>query len=307
MKIVLFCATQRGYLVLKKLVDIAKDCEIVVFSFKEEPWEPKFFDLIRDYCLEHNARFLEAKKVGAENLSSFWENNQIDLMLVVSWRYMIPARIYQRGRLGTFVFHDSLLPKYRGFSPTVWSIINGESSTGVTLFEIASEIDAGPIIAQKKVEISETDTIAMVMNRVTEAYLLLLETYFQKLLDNSAVRTPQIQNDATFTCKRLPEDNLIDWHDSCARIYNLIRAVTYPYPGAFTYVDGRLLRIWAAEKIPYPKYVGFVPGRIVEIRPNVGAVVIVPGGALLLTRVQFDGQDICTADKVLNNLSLTLG
>src|SRR5690606_18388029 len=123
-----------------------------------------------------------------------------------------PSAIYERARLGAFVFHDSLLPAYRGFSPTVWAIINGEDNTGVTLFHMADDVDSGDIVAQQRVSIAPDETIADVLENVTQAYLSVLESYLPALMDGSAPRIPQEHEAATYTCKRLPEDNAIDWH-----------------------------------------------------------------------------------------------
>jgi methionyl-tRNA formyltransferase len=206
------------------------------------------------------------------------------------------------------VFHDSLLPKYRGFSPTVWAIVNGESQTGATLFEIGEEIDSGNIVDQRAVPIRKDDTIANVMEGVTQAYLDILKHNIHSLLNGSAARTPQDHSLATYTCRRLPQDNLIHWDHSTAEIYNLIRAVTYPYSGAFTYLNGRKLRIWSAEQIPEARYyVVRAPGRVVEIYPEKGSVVLTGNGSLLITKVQTEtGEPVCAAE-ILNSIRHNLG
>ncbi len=308
MRIVLLCATHRGYLFLKKLIELSTNSEIIVFSFREEPWEPPFLEKINQLTHYSGVRFLEAKKLDNSSLIQFWESTPVDLMLAVCWRYMIPPHVYRRPRLGTFVFHDSLLPKYRGFSPTVWAISNGEDHTGVTVFEIADEIDAGDIIDQKRVDIEPDDTIATVMEYVTKIYLDLLESNLPKLIEGNAPRYPQDHSQATYTCKRLPEDNEIDWSWSSKKIYNLIRAVAEPYPGAYTYLSGKKIKVWSAKRLSgFHPYVGRIPGRVVETRPGEGSVVLTGNGALLLTQVQIEGaQSVCATD-VFNSLNQTLG
>ena len=229
-------------------------------------------------------------------------------MFVVSWRYMIPSAVYHRASLGTFVFHDSLLPKYRGFAPTVWAIINGEDHTGVTLFEIAEGVDEGLIVAQHRVEIGQQDSIATVMENVTEAYLHLLELHLPSLLEQSAPRIVQDHLQATYTVKRMPQDNRIDWRAPTRQTYDLIRAVTKPYPGAFTYLADRLVRVWSADYVPDEKqYAGIIPGRVAEVRAGIGTVVLTGDGSLLLRKVQVDDGEVACAADVLNHLSDTLG
>jgi methionyl-tRNA formyltransferase len=308
MRIALLCATRRGYLFLSKLSELQPQSELVVFSFREEPWEPPFIDDIRTLTLARGGQFFETKQVGHERWMPFWEATPIDLMLVVSWRYMIPARVYHRPRQGTFVFHDSLLPEYRGFAPTVWAIINGEDHTGVTLFEIVEEVDAGNIVDQQRIPIGVNDTISVVIEHVTQGYLKLLERNVNRLLDGSAPRIPQDHSRATYTCKRLPEDNQIDWTMPAERIYNLIRAVSAPYPGAYTYLSGQKVRVWSAQRMSDTRrYVGGIPGRVVEIRPGEGTVVLTGEQALLLTEVQMEGGEIVCAADVFRSLSHTLG
>lgn len=308
MRIVVLCATQRGYRFLEKLIALVPQADYTVFSFREEPHEPPFLENIRMLTEASGGSFFEARQVGGNRFASLWDANNFDLMFVVSWRYLIPAAVYTRTRLGSFVFHDSLLPSYRGFSPTVWAIVNGEQRTGVTLFEIAPDVDSGDIIAQAPVTIGQDETIADVMEHVTLAYLQILEENIGTLMDGTAQRHPQDHSQATFTCKRLPEDNQIDWTQSTMAIYNLIRATTYPYPGAFTTMEGRKLTIWGARRLETSRrYVGKIPGRIVEVIPDQGSVVLTGDGTLLLTQVQIEGEQTVGASEVLNSLGQTLG
>jgi methionyl-tRNA formyltransferase len=292
------CATRRGYQFLSRLRDLLPEAQIVVFSFKEEPWEPSFVDDIKRLTHSFAGQFIETRQMGAPSLAQFWEATPIDLMFLVSWRYIIPATVFKTPRLGTFVFHDSVLPEYRGFSPTVWAIINGGDYTGVTLFEICEEVDAGNIVDQQRVPIGQTETITEVLDRVTQTYLLLLERNLKALIEGVAQRYPQDSKRATYTCKRMPEDNKIRWSLPARRIFDLVRAVTSPYPGAFTTLAGKTVRVWASEDISQErKYVGAIPGRVAEVWSGRGAVVVTGDGTLLLTKVQMhDSEVVCAAD-----------
>lgn len=308
MRIAVFCATRRGYRFLEKLRALLPDADLLVFSFREEPWEPPFLDNIRQLTVEYGGDFYESKQVGAARWADLWNETPIDLMFAVSWRYIIPAAVYEQARLGAYVFHDSLLPDYRGFSPTVWAIINGQNHTGVTLLEMVNDYDAGDIIAQKREPIGPHDTIAEVTERVTDSYLWLLEYYLPILLKGNPPRSPQEQSQITYTAKLLPEDFQIDWQWPTQRIYDLIRATTVPYAGAYTTLEGQKLRIWSAQILEDAhRYVGRIPGRVVEIRPGEGVVVLTGDNVLLVTRVQLEGSDPAPATAVLNRISHTLG
>jgi methionyl-tRNA formyltransferase len=313
-RIVVLCATRRGRLFLARLLELARPSgsQIVVFSFREEAWEPPFLEDIRSLAKSGGAEFHEAKSVGAPQYEHLWGASPPDLLFAVSWRYLIPPEVYRRAGLGAFVFHDSLLPKYRGFAPTVWAIINGEGHSGATLFHMSDAFDAGDVVAQERVQIGPDDTIAQVMDRVTEAYLALLDHNFEALLSGAAPRVAQDHAAATYTCRRLPEDSRIDWSQPAGRVYNLIRATTRPYPGAFSTLDGRKLTVWSARRSlgqldAARRYVGGVPGRVADIRKGEGVLVLAGDGqGLWLTEVQPDGAEPALADAVLNSLSMTL-
>ena len=201
-----------------------------------------------------------------------------------------------------------MLPAYRGFAPTVWAMINGEEVVGATLFAMSEAPDDGDLVDQEAVAVGPEETVAEVMEQVSAAYVALLERNLSGLLAGTAVRRRPDPLGISFTCKRLPEDNRIDWSAPTRRIHDLVRAVTRPYPGAFTTVDGARLTIWSASRLePAPHFVGRVPGRVVELRPGAGAVVLTGDGCLLVREVQREGEPARRADELLRSLSLTLG
>ena len=304
--LVLFGATRRGQLALEQLRALNPAARLTVFSFREDPWEPPFLDAMRACAATVDADFHEAKQVGADRWRAFWDSAAVDLMLAVNWRYMIPPAIYSRARRGAYVFHDSYLPAYRGFSPTVWAMINGEPYTGATLLEMAEQYDTGRIVGAARVAIGPHDTIAEVMETVTAAYLDLLAAHLPGLLAGTAPLTPQDEALASYACKLLPDDFRIDWAQSTARIYDLIRATTAPYPGAFTALEGQKLTIWRARPVDLPRYAGRIPGRVAELRPD-GVVILTGDGGLLVDTVQREGEERAPAGAVITRMGLTLG
>jgi methionyl-tRNA formyltransferase len=212
----------------------------------------------------------------------------VDAVFLVNWRYRVPEERMRGARCGAFVFHDSLLPRYRGFSPVVWAIANGEGETGATLFRLVEEIDAGPIVDQVALPIGPDETIAALFERVTEAYLLLVERNLPAILAGGAPGRAQ-EGEATYVRKRVPEDNRIDWSGSTASAHDLIRAVTHPYPGAYAFLDGQRVTIWAARRGPAARRdADASPGRVVEVRGD-GAVVLTGDGSLVVEKVQLEG------------------
>lgn len=305
--IALLCSTARGEACLKKIAALLPNARLMVFSFREEPWEPPFFETIRKFSEQSGFEFFESKKLAALQSVADWRVSPPDLLLAVNWRYLVPQQIFSLPRMGAFVFHDSLLPAYRGFSPSVWAMINGQSQTGATLLEMADEVDAGGIVDQAVVPIGEDDCIGTVVQRVTSAYLELLERNLTGLLAGSVSPKAQESRLATFCCKRLPEDNRIDWKMPAETIHNLIRATTRPYPGAFTSLSGRQLKVWSARRVKAIRsYVGAVPGRVIEVLPGEGVLVLTGTGPLMLCEVQLDSESPAPAHTTLNKLAHTL-
>jgi methionyl-tRNA formyltransferase len=306
MRIAVFCATERGLTCLRHIRQLCPGDQLSVVTFREEPVEPPFFDSIRDFALSVGAEFHEARTVGEEQADRLAADG-LDLIVTVSWRYILSARLRGLARVAAVGLHDSLLPRYRGFSPTVWAMVNGERECGATLFHLADGMDAGDVVAQRVIPIRRDDTIGSVMPRVTRTYVELLEENLVALTRNAAPRAAQDHSRATYTCRRLPDDNRISWTSSAEQIVNLVRAVSQPYPGAFTELSGSRLTIWEAVHRNWERrYVGAVPGRVVEIQRDRGVTVLTGDGAVMLKTVKRAGAaPTCAADEI-RSLSTTL-
>jgi methionyl-tRNA formyltransferase len=300
-RIAVACATDRGARVLRVIQETRPDARLVVFSFREHGAEPRFFDRIRDVTLASHHSFLEARHIDEEAWATATRGLPVDLLIAVSWRYLIPSSVYTKASKGSFVFHDSLLPAYRGFSPTVWAIVNGRSHTGVTLFRMAEAVDSGGIVAQTRIPIGADDTIADVMETVTLAYLQLIRGWLGRLLEGTATTTPQDESAATYMRRRVLDDNRIDWRSSPERVYDLIRGVTRPYQGAFTYVNGSRLIVWRANLEPLARADrSIVAGTVTAAMADGSVVVAAGGGSVVLTEVQLSTGEACLPALVLS-------
>ncbi|MHB1566834.1 MAG: formyltransferase [Acidiferrobacter sp.] len=199
------------------------------------------------------------------------------------YRHMIPTEILKLPRLGAFNMHGSLLPRYRGRVPVNWAIINGETETGATLHHMVRRADAGDIVDQQVVPIGPLDTARDVFGQVTDAAVEVLARNIEALKAGNARRTPQDERLATTFGGRRPEDGRIDWTQPAARIFNLVRALTEPYPGAFTTVGGRTLFVWWAQARALPG-IAARPGEVVAVQP---LVVATGDGGLEIQRLQW--------------------
>lgn len=198
-----------------------------------------------------------AKSAGAELLTlsqtpqaseyhEFLDRVEPDLILVLGWYYNVGRKIREAAPLGCLGIHASLLPRYRGGAPLPWAIINGETETGVSLFHLVDEIDAGDIVGQQAFAIDKEDDIASVYVKAEDASIALLLKSLPRLAAGGAPRLAQDESQATVFPQRKPEDGLIDWSWDVERINNFIRAQTKPYPGAFFYLGGKKVHVWDA-------------------------------------------------------------
>ncbi len=207
-----------------------------------------------------------------------------DVIFSFYYRNMIGEEILRIPRLGAFNIHGSLLPKYRGRVPVNWAVLHGETETGATLHHMVKRADAGDIVDQEAVPIGPDDTAFDVFNKVTLAARAVLERQLDAILAGTAPRIAQDETKATYFGGRTPEDGRIDWTQSSERIYNLIRAVTHPYPGAFTETRGRRFFIWTAN--PLDRGAGR-PGEVLSTAP----LRIAAGtGSLEVIRYQWEGE-----------------
>ncbi len=210
-----------------------------------------------------------------------------DLILVIGWTRLLGPAVLRLPPLGTVGFHASLLPKYRGRAPVNWAIINGERETGNTMFFIDEGVDTGDIIDQRRIGIEDDDDCATLYEKVAAAAIAMLLVHLPALKAGQAPRIHQDQSAATVMPRRRPEDGRIDWGRDARSLFNWVRALTHPYPGAFSYHEGRRLFVWRA--MPGEAMTQAPQGRVLEGAE--GSVhVATRSGTLRLISVQWDGE-----------------
>jgi len=158
------------------------------------------------------------------------------------------------------------------------------------------------------VPIGQNETAPQVYEKVCQATVDVVLDGHARLLAGNAPRIPQAAGAGSYTCSRTPLDGCIDWTRSTAEIYNLIRALTQPYPGAYTYYKGRKLLLWAAEAAPPVNYVGRIPGRVIGLSVKEGWVDVLTGdGILRLTQVQLEDEEPVVPASVIKSVRVSLG
>jgi methionyl-tRNA formyltransferase len=230
---------------------------------------------------------------------------QPDCVVVSSYNQILPPELIQ---LSSFInVHYSPLPKYRGRANVNWAMINNESCVAITIHRITSELDEGNILFQQLIPIHSSDTIADIYSQLNEIqYQNLGRAVLNEL--NGVEGVPQNNEEATYCCTRLPEDGEIDWSASTRSIDCFVRALVAPFPGAYTYFQGKKLWIWKAKSAHYPPYVGRIPGRVVGRSKTEGYIDVLTGdGVLRIYEVQVEKQKTATAASVIKSVKSTLG
>lgn len=229
---------------------------------------------------------------------------QPDAVVVSSYNRIVPAAMLeQRPWINV---HYAPLPRYRGRATVNWAVINGEASTAITIHTMVPELDAGNILFQQPVAIGARDTVTGLYARLNDIQHRHLGATVLKRL---AGDTGRVQNaaDASYACTRLPDDGEIDWSGPADSADRLVRALTDPFPGAFTWLDGRKLHIHSTELPQQPRYDGSIPGRVIARDKATGTVDVLAGqGIVRLVTVSLDGTTGPASD-FISSTRTTLG
>lgn len=207
----------------------------------------------------HGLPVWQPERVRDEAFLAIFRDLAPELVVVVAFGQILPAEMLTRPRFGCINVHPSTLPKYRGAAPIQWSLIRGETTTGMTIMRLDEGVDSGDILLQKPVPIAPEETFGSLHDRLA---ILGAEMLFQTIgmiADQSIRPIPQNHAEATLAPRIKKEDCLIDWNLSVREVLSLIRGLS-PTPGAYTYLDGKKLKIYKALVETSPT--GLTPGTV---------------------------------------------
>ncbi len=222
----------------------------------------------------------------------------LDVVFVIGWSQIVGREALDTARLGMVGAHAALLPHNRGSAPVNWSILRGEDETGNTLMWLSEAVDDGEIIDQTAFPITPYDTCATVYDKVAESNRDMILRFMTALASGERPGRAQPATDEPLLPRRRPADGAIDWKGTSKAVYDLIRALTRPYPGAFSFLDGQQWLIWDAALLPGTPYEGEEPGRVVGplVHPHpshaCGQIVACGEGAVAILEIESPRKEI---------------
>ena len=201
-----------------------------------------------------------------QKISSLFSFKKKKILFSINYLFLIEIDLIKKFE-HCINIHGSLLPKYRGRTPHVWSIINNEKFTGITTHYITEKCDEGDIILQKKIPINKNDTGYSILMKFSKLYPQIIIKTIELCLTNKVMRKIQNNNLSTYFPKRNPSDGEIDWDWDKERIRNWVRALSYPYPGAYTFYQNKKITIdkVSLSKITYD--INLENGYILKTKP----------------------------------------
>ena len=248
-RVVFFGFSDVGTKCLKLLLD--SPCEVVaVFTHDTDPHEAHWFDVPEAIALERNIPVYKPKSLESAEWTELVSSLKPDILLSLFYRNFIPKDIFSIPRLGAYNMHGSYLPSYRGRAPLNWAIINGEDHGGVSLHVMEEGFDTGDIVLQKRVDFGADEYVGQIQPRITKAAVEVLREALPSLLNGNPNLTKQDESKASYFGRRKPEDGRIDFKKTSREVFNMVRALSKPFPGAFTdEVDKSRLTIWRARPL----------------------------------------------------------
>jgi methionyl-tRNA formyltransferase len=289
---VVFAYHNVGVRCLSVLLAAGVDVRLVV-THEDNPDEQIWFASVRQLCLDNGIAVISPADPNTPEVYALVAAAGADFLFSFYYRHMLKAPLLQAVRRGAYNLHGSLLPKYRGRVPVNWAVINGERETGATLHQMNVKPDNGAIVDQFAVPILPDDSAHDVFVKVTVAAELCLYRTLPQLIAGSAIHRQQDLSQGAYFGGRCAEDGRIDWRQNARQIHDLVRAVTRPYPGAFSDLSvGRLL-LWRTRVVD-EKAVSAASGTLLA---RAGRIEIHPagGGVLQLLDAELAGSSLPAA------------
>ncbi len=272
---------------------------LALFTHRDDPGEEIWWRSCAQLAAHHGIPVYTEEELGAAwvgKLSSW----RPAILYSFNYRRLLRQQILDCASIGAFNLHPSKLPAYRGRAPINWVLVNGERETGVTLHYMVARADAGDIVGQETAAIDDSDTALSLYRKLTPLAARLIYRFHPLIVSGRAPHVRQDLNAGSYFGRRTPADGRIDWNWPARRIFNLVRAVTHPYPGAFCEVGGRKMFVWEASIGAEDGDLG-EPGDILSRSEPKGVEIAAGTGSVIISRVQFEGDEETSAREVFDD------
>jgi UDP-4-amino-4-deoxy-L-arabinose formyltransferase/UDP-glucuronic acid dehydrogenase (UDP-4-keto-hexauronic acid decarboxylating) len=263
-KAVVFAYHDIGCTGIQALLDAGYEVA-AVFTHADDPKENTFYASVAQLCARNGIPVHAPEDANHPIWIERIQALNADYIFSFYYRNLLGEELLACAKKGAYNLHGSLLPTYRGRAPANWVLVNGETETGVTLHRMVKRADAGAIAAQQKVAIERSDTGLSLHAKLREAAAQLLREALPQLAEGQLKETAQDESKATYFGRRTPADGLLDWSKPAEQLFNLVRAVTQPYPGAFCIVGENKLVVWSANVVAGNE--GMAPGQVITCEP----------------------------------------
>lgn len=298
MRRVLFVGSKKiGLSCLKEMYNLSKDSLIGVVTINDEDDTRSEFKNIQKFCKKNNipVSIAPSKQQSEDIILSY----KPDICFVIGWYWLISEKTLNKVPNGFLGIHNSLLPLYKGGSPLVWQLINGEEEVGVSMFTLTKGVDNGDLWFQQKIKINNIDNINDVLLKIESQTIKNFKLYYLDIIKGKKLPTPQPNITESYCAQRIPGDGLVDWKKSSIEISNFIRAQSKPYPGAYSFYKEQKLIFWDVV-LNKTTYYG-TPGQIVKISNKGIDIICGDNKTITVKKINYNGKDM-----IINDLIKTL-
>ena len=275
---------------LEALINSGHSIELVVTQPDREKGRGKEIAMspVKECAIKHGIEVFQPVKIREAEAVNKLRTYDADIFVVAAFGQIVSEEILNMPKYGCVNIHASLLPKYRGAAPIQWAILNGESTTGVTIQQMAKGIDTGDILYQKEIPITSEDTGESMFDKLMNLGASMIAEFLPLLEEGKIVPVPQVEEQSTHVGKISKELGLINWKDEAVKIERYVRGLN-SWPSAYTTLNGKTLKIWKSKVTNVSEKVSSVPGTVVKVDKDYFDVAT-GCGCLSIFEIQLEGK-----------------
>ena len=293
MKIIFIGCVKSSYIFLETLLKVSEAEVVGIVTRSDSKFNADFVSL-EGIANKFNIPCFLADKNDSAKLYEWVKDKSADIIYCFGWSYLLSENLIKTAKLGGLGYHPAKLPENRGRHPLIWTLVLGLKETASTFFFLAEKADAGDIISQEIVTVSDNDDAASLYDKLMEIGKIQIVNFTKKLASGNYQRISQDESKSNNWRKRSYKDGLIDWRMSARGIYNLIRGLTHPYVGAGFIHNEQEIKVWKAEIVSESVvYENFEPGKVLK-SDNSGVEIQCGFGIIKL--IEFDRFNINTGE-----------